>query len=328
MYIQQKMFMIINNIAFSMEVWDWYHNRKHDVTATDNTLISTFKQLMAVPAVKCYGDLDGWEFFEMLTEVYKFYTDIHEKVLDKNITFDMQEKELMALEKRIVFWAITEGHEKADFGKDVRGEYLDSKRMAFNQKFHVECCYMMKSIWLSFNNLKIALNGSEMRDIGEINIYNSMHELNDEEIDEFIKKVIRHAYGGDFDEFIISVMERMKSRKMNKYHEKIAKVKAYELFGKEDFDTCISKSETWRMLFNNYFDGKEDVYVEFYNAFIGDCISFLYLDYLSWDMEIDYIPVYKQYCNKNHTLTSQNIRFFIDIGKISSQIKKLYSISL
>lgn len=332
------MFVVVNDVAFSMEVWDWYHNRMDKVTPENHIEIKVFRPWLkeqhrtGQDMIRTYGQLNGWDFFEFFKEIFMLYTDIQETPLSREVTFQQQEKELMALENRLLYWALTEQHEKEDFGPDMRQEYLDSNRMAFNKKFHLEVCYMMKAIREGFNGLKKKLNDVEMEDIDEINEFTAEADFDNEEVDTFIKKVIRQAYGGDFDEFIIAVMERIKFLTMKDNHEKLAKLKAFEIFGREDFEQKIPESETWRMLFNNYFDEVEDIYNLFYTKFIGHCVMYMYLDYLSWDDSqksgIDYIPIYKQYCDGAREQSSTNIRYFIDKEKIIKRIQKLYKIRI
>ena len=331
------MLMVVNDVCFSMEVWDWYHNRKDKFSKENNAEINVYREWLLEQHnslenyVSSYGELNGWDFFEFFKNIFMLYTGIHPKPLDQKFSFQDQHDELMAIEKMLLYWVFTEGHEKEDFGPDMRKEYLDSNRMAFNQKFHVECCYMMKAIWHGFHELKKKLKNIEIADIEEITVFDLENVADDNTVDEFMKKVIRQAYGGDFDEFIISVMERIKYKTMNENHEKLAKVKAYELFGKEDFDQKIPESESWRMLFNTYFDDVEDIYHLFYEKFIGDCIMYVFIDYLSWDekeADIVFIPVYKRYCNIALTKNTKNIRWLIDMEKIKKRIKQLYKIRI
>lgn len=331
------MLMVVNDVVFSMEVWDWYHNRKDKLKMENNIPINVFRPWLkehhqnGIDKVSTYGELTGWDFLELINELLMIYTDIHERPLGDHVTMEQQYIELSAIETSLIYWVFTEGHAKEDFGPDMRNEYLDSNRMAFNQKFHVEMCYTMKAIWQGYHDLKKLLNGKEITDLDILNILTMENYEEDEVVDEFIKKVIRQAYGGDFDEFIIAVMERIKFQTMKENHEKLAKIKAYELFGKEDFEKMLPEYEIWRMLYNNYFDEVEDIYKLFYQKFLGHCIQYVLLDYLSWDSEdsgIYYIPVYKYYCDKELTEATQNIRLLIDMEKIRARIKKLYKIRI
>ena len=189
----------------------------------------------------------------------------------------------------------------------------------------------MKAIWEGYHNLKKMLKGKEITDTEELNIFNVENVVEDTVMDEFIKKVIRQAYGGDFDEFIIAVMERIKDKTMKENHEKLAKIKAFELFGKEDFDQRYPESETWRLLFNNYFDEVEDIFKLFYEKFLGQCIMYVFLDYLSWDeteANIKVIPIYQRYCDMELTKNTSNIRWLVDMEKVSKRIKQLYKIRI
>lgn len=333
------MLLVVDDIVTSMDVWEWYHSRKDSVTRENNMVISAFRpwlnenQQTGEGFIESYGELLGYDFYLFLHEVFKLFTDIQLKPIDRAFTVNDIEKELLAIENRVVFWALTEGHEKADFGPDMRNELLNSNTMSFNRKFHVEAFYKMKAIWKGFHDLKKCLQSTlqvgNVYEIPEVDIFKTVERYDDDEMDAFLKIIIRLGYGGDFDEFIISVMERIKFITMNEYHEKLALIKAFEMFGKEDFDVKLPYSETWRMLFNDYFDDVEDIFKSFYERFTGHCVLFTFIDYLSWDHEscgINYIPIYKLYTDTRGTNSSSNIRFFINPESVRRRIRKLYNI--
>lgn len=330
------MFLVVDDMPFTMEAWKWYHERMNRVNSENHFKIDVFRPWLkedhreGEDYIDTYGQLSGWDFYEFLVQLYMVYTDIHSVAMDTKVTFEEQEMELRAVEDRVIYWALTVKHDKEDFGPGMRSEYLDSNRMAFNQKFHIESYYMLRIMWNGLERCKKALGGVEMQSIPVVNIFNYTGDLGD--VDEFIKKVIREAYGGDFDEFIISVMDKIKYDTMTPEHEKMAKIRAFELFGNEDFEKQIPSSETWRLLHNTHFDDVEDVYRLFYEKFRGPCIMYLYSDYLSWvessDTMINYIPVYKQYTDEMMDTADVDIRYFVDVGRIRDRIKRLYNIRI
>lgn len=331
------MLMVVDDVAFSMEVWDWYHNRKDKLTPSNSTKINVFrpwlkeKHISGQDYIATYGEIPGYDFYEFLHEIFMLFTDIQVKPIEKHYSMDDMYVELMAIENLVLYWAMTEGHEKKDFGSEMRNELLNDKTMAFNRKFHTECCYKMKAIWQGYHDLKKLLGGIDVNEIPEIDIFTITDHVEDADMDKFMKSVIRIGYGGDFDEFIISVMERIKFLTMKENHEKLAMIKGFEIFGIEDFETKLPYSETWRRLFTNYFDDVEDIFKLFYEKFIGHCVLFMFNDYLSWDDKaagIKYIPIYKLYCDESMSKASINIRFFINQEKIKQRIFKLYKIRL
>lgn len=330
------MLMVVDDVVFSMEVWNWYHERRDRVKGENDVKINVFrpwlkeKHRAGEEYMATYGEFQGYDFYEFLHEIFMLFTDIQLTPIERHHTIKALHDELIAIEDMVLYWALTEDHERDEFGPDMRNELLNDKTMSFNRKFHIESCYKMKAIWEGFNSLKAFLGPTEVKDIPEVDIFKMVDIIEDHDMDEFIKNIIRLGYGGDFDEFIISVMERIKFLTMKENHEKLAMIKGYEIFGIEDFETKLPYSETWRRLFTNYFDEVEDIFKLFYERFVGPCVLFLYNDYLSWDDMggIKYIPIYKLYTNESQSQCSTNIRFFIDQEKIRNRIFKLYKVRI
>jgi hypothetical protein len=331
----KRIMLVVDDVVFSMEVWDWYHNRKDNLSLENDTNIKVFRPWMkekynsGSDYIQTYGELSGWDFYELLHNIFMLFTDIHLTPMDGQYTTADMFIELKSIENQIIYWALTEGHNADDFGKEMRNELLNSNTMSFNRKFHVESCYKMKCIWQGHKELVEILDNVVVSSLPGIDIFTMENIIDDTEIDEFMKMVIKESCGHDFDEFIISVMERMKFNKIKQYHEKLAMVKGYEIFGIEDFETKLSYSETWRRLFPAYFDEVEDVFSLFYENFLGPCILHIYNDYLSWDHNnVKYIPIYKLYGDPALNRVSTNIRYFIKPADIKKRILKLYKIRI
>lgn len=327
--------LVVDDVVFSMEVWDWYNIRKNNISFQNNTQIKVFRPWMKEKYnsgneyLDTYGELSGWDFYVFLNEIFMLYTDIQLKPMDKKYDTDDMFIELKAIENLVIYWALTEGHEREDFGTEMRNELLNSNTMSFNRKFHVESCYKMKAIWQGYNDLVKLLDNITVSSIPEIDIFLLENNVDDKEMDEFMKIIIRESCGGDFDEFIIAVMERIKFITMKENHEKLAMVKGFEIFGIEDFETKLHYSEIWRRLFTVYFDEVEDIFSLFYEKFVGHCVLFTFIDYLSWDnTTIKYIPIYKLYGDHELTQASTNIRFFINPENVKKRIYKLYKIRI
>lgn len=327
--------LIVDDVVFSLEVWEWYHDRKNDIIFENNTQIKVFRPWMKEifntgdEYIDVYGELSGYDFYEFLHEIFMLFTDIQTTPMDKKYSTNDIYNELVAIEALVVYWALTEGHKKEDFGIDMVDDLLNSDTMAFSRKFHVESCYKMKAIWEGYNNLVTILKGRQVSSMPDIDIFKLQDNIEDDDLDAFMKVVIRESCGGDFDEFIISVMERMKFITMKEYHEKLSLIKGYELFGLEDFETKLPYTEIWRRLFPYYFDKIEDVYKLFYEKYIGWCILMIYNSYLSLDdTVISYIPIYKLYGKGNLEEVSTNIRFFVDPDMIKKRILSLYGVKI
>lgn len=323
--------LVVDNIVFSMDVWDWYHIRKNNLTFENNTKIKAFRPFMKKKYnsgdlyIDTYGELTGWDFHEFLHEIFMLFSDIHSVPVEQHITTDEMFIELTSIENLIIFWAMTEGHEMKDFGNGMRNELLNKNTMSFNRKFHVESCYKMKAIWQEYKGIVKLLDGKETKSLEEVDIFLLDDRKTDKDMDSFMKIIIKQSCGQDFDEFIIAVMERIKFMTMKENHEKLAMIKGYEIFGIEDFETKLAYTEIWRRLFPTYFDEIEDVFGLFYEKFMGQCVMYLYHDYLGCSNEsIRYIPIYKLYGDEKLSSVSTNIRYYINTDIINKRIFKLY----
>jgi len=309
-------FLVIDGVACPQDLWSWYHDKKKEwVAPTASLPIDVFFNIVPTSkqhVYRNYNDMSGWVFYEFLNSLLRLYTDLEAEPMPSNITMDRQYRDLLLVEQMQLYWVFTTGHTKDQLGEYAPDNMVDEERRAFNIRYHVLSGFIMMAIWEGFNNLKQImsnLNISHIRNMGNDTDDNIM----------ILKKHIGECYYGEYDEFIICTMDRIKFVKMTKGHERIARVKSYDMMKNDNFDEPFDSIDTWRFLFNGYFDEVEDKIDVFLKHHPGPCVEYLLLDYYSKMDVFKYIPVYKIFTNNNSSIMSYNIFDVINISELLKQ---------
>jgi hypothetical protein len=336
--------ILVDDVVFSEECFNWFNkNELLARSAGDNDLpIDVFRFLLPKEYISgvyrkgSYQELTADEFFALLHEIFMLLSDIHKtKSLPVSVTVQDIRNELSKTEKMILFWGLSQAHEPSTLGK-ISDVYTTSEGF-LNNRFCLDAYHIAFANKWCLDKLEGVLNGRHVKDMKQYEQNSTgFHVIRNETVNEFggnddamcrfIKDLVRLGYGGDFDEFIINVKDRIAAYALGPYHYKIALARGYELLGITDFED-INPSEAWRRLFTSYFDGEEDNYDVFFNTYKYHCISFLLLDYLSIEKSggIDYIPVYKLFSNNGfETSYTGNVTALVNTSLIRSQLFRLY----
>jgi hypothetical protein len=145
---------------------------------------------------------------------------------------------------------------------------------------------------------------------------------------DYLQTIIRPAYGGDLDEFILECISWVQQFCVEEYHEKIAKIRGYELYGYTDFDNALPPAEIWRRIFPLYFDEEEDSYPMFFGTYTQWCVLFFLADYVDHVVDISYIPLFNVFSTDGFKTVSDNILAFIKPEVITKEIKRLYGFNI
>lgn len=343
--------IIIDDVVFSEECFNWFNEREHlaPMVLDEDLSIDVFRFLLpnnyiqGVEKKENYQDITAGEFWILLNEILLLMTDIHKtKTLPINFSTNAIRDELLKIEKMVVYWSLTLSHDPKTLG-NLPEVYITTDNH-LNNSFCLDSFLLVSACKWGLEKLETVLMSvvgcrqvNEMQQyeknalgMREFNVF-SINEFfgNDVAMSKFVKDLVRMGYGGDFDEFIINVKNKIASTKLGPYHYKMALARGYDLLGITDFSD-IEASEAWRRLFTTYFDGDEDNYDTFYNTYMYDCLNFLLLDYLSIDKcsGIDYIPIYKIYSRnflKSYSFEAQSL---VDTKFIRTKLLKLYNKTL
>lgn len=320
--------MLVDNVLFSMDIWAFYSARQH--AAVERNWASTKTTALAKDLV--LGALSAEAMWKLLYDTFKLFSDAeYARVLDVSFmrNFDVVRREIDSLELCVVYWACTKAHTKEALG-NIDSAFVHETGDRLNRKFHTYAYYMLMAIREQCDSLRtelsslrveaVSANATSMLSLTASSNTKTSHE----KLDRFMHDIIRAAYGGDFDEFILAVIAHVQKRTMKKFQKQLAIVKGYELFGISDAPEDIDAEEAWRRLFPNVFAKEEDIFSMFYEAFGNECIAFLLVDYFEMPY-IKYLPVFKLFTTGDWTEGHLDIRGFIDRDKLHARLLELYA---
>lgn len=347
--------IVVNDIPFSTDVWEWYNikRKKFNLETTKEHKIYIFKPIIRKilkgsdkmyndekdndadseydfseddngdeVIVDKYFELSPAHFWYFLNELMMVFSDISTTFkLDPKYTLNQVKQELLCVEDVLVYWAITKNHEESVFeGMDVL--YVSSEN-GMNMRYQVKSCFIMGIINDGFKLLEKTMIQLEKKEMMLMDYKTDTYEdIND--IQKYIIQVIKNGYAGDLDEFILECILNIQTRTMTIQHENLALIKGYELFQNTEFNKKVPPQEIWRRLFPNYFDGIEDVFQLFFKNMKGECVMFLFNDYLQENFGIKRIPIYNCYTNDNGNSFTYNVLKLLEKQKIRTRIKELY----
>lgn len=322
--------IIVDKVVFCMDNWEWYNKRKHqiDIYSENSNEIFVFKSLIDNKNKIYYEELTGWEFYNLLNKLMYVFSDLDTFHVELVYTPDMIEKELLSIERRVVYWALTENHTKEELGTNVRTELLNKDQHAFNRFFQSSSYAIMKIIWQSYeHNITKISKYITVQDTYEN--FHSGHSDMYSDIDSFIFNLIKYSCFGDYDEFILNVMDYIKFKTMTQEHCQLAYIRGLQYYELNDINDKLPECEIWRRIIVNYFDEFEGDLKKFYKRFRTECILFLFKDYLYWSeaqINLVYIPVYKIIIYEGKICS--DIRSILDIHLIKNRVMELYQTEL
>lgn len=340
--------LLVNDVVFSRGAWEWMASKVGEAkqfSQQSDTIASFFrpylnnKEIMnGIKRKDEYQELTCGEMWEMFYNVFCLMSDIIKPGtlprLSSSATTSDLENELKAIERAMCYWCLMKGFKEDVELVGLRKEFLSISRDATNMLFCIYVYCMMNSIWLKFEGLKEILHGREVPTMPKRSKLPLTEQFNYNEYrydenacDEFMRDVIRECCSGDFNDFIISIKDRIADKTIDDYQIELAKVKGYESMSMRTFPD-MEKKEAWRRIFTTYFDDEETNYTLFYQTFTRQCYEFVLLSYLSIANmgSVSYIPVYGIYSDNNFEDSyEQSIKKMINTKLIRGKILSLYN---
>ena len=340
--------ILVNEVAFSKKAWEWMASNVElakQFSQQSDTIASFFrpylndKKIMnGVDRKDEYQELTAGEMWEIFYNVFCLMSDIIKPGtlprLSTSASINDLENELKAIERAMCYWSLMKGFSEGGELAGLRKEFLSVERNSTNMLFCIYVYCMMNSIWIKFNKLKEILHGREVPDMNRRSTvavteqfnYNE-YRFNEKDGDEFMRDIIRECCSGDFNDFIISVKDRIADYTIDDYQVELAKVKGYESMSMRTFPD-MDKKEAWRRIFTTYFDDEENNFPLFYQTFTRQCYDFMLLSFLSVsDMgSVSYIPVYGIYSDNDFEESYEtSIKKMINTKLIRGKLLSMYN---
>lgn len=341
--------ILIDDVPFSKEAWEWFTQRRVAVNKFVNgsNVIAQFirpylhEGIRNGPGRKSeYQELTAGELWEVFYTVYMLMADIlksDKPPLPTNVTTEQLKHELKVIEDMMVALSIGDGFTQEQLS-GLNKDFISADRDSTTMSFCINVFCMQNVIWLKFQKLTELLYGREVPELNRINKSGGGYADDtppefygrDADLCEFMRFVVRKCCAGDFDDFIISVKNAIAEEAITPYHMELAKVYGYEMMGMADF--CdMEKKEAWRRLFTSYFDEVETNYDLFYREYPRQCYWFLLMSYLSIESGggISYIPIYRIYSTNNFTKSYEtDVKRLFDTRLIRTKCKKMYNLKI
>ena len=314
--------ILIDKVPFSGKIHRWYCKDNISLYSPtfdwDSTLVA-FKHILP----KCpqtnrkkfkLAELDCAEFYQLLQDVTLVADGLRSKnKLGTDIQISDIEKDIEKIKAMIMFWALTEKLPLDRFG-DIDPFLIEKDKGRTSKTFHFNCYYIIQNLELRFTELKecfkqLCISSIQDKPFKQFSSKSQKYKTNLGKILQLIRK----AYTGDLEDFIVGAMHRIQFFKMNDNHEKLAQMVRFQYLHIPNFKEKLPAHETWRFLFPTYFDKFEEVFDEFFDEFPSYCIDYYMNDYLNDTFGIVHIPFYYCYCNTALGEIHDNIITTIDV---------------
>ena len=322
--------ILVDSIPFSSTIQNWYIQNKHLASPVFNweDSITVFKE-----SVKSIDDepillrnMNCGEFYKFLWDVMNIADGIAARQhISMKISCLQLSEEIEKIKKTVMYWAIFEGFDSNAFG-ELDELMIDRVKNRTNKKFHYKCYYIMKNIDEKYLDLKKTLTSLSINEVQDrvCDIYDREKQENKTRLSKLIG-MIRVAYKGDLESFILETMNRVQYFAMNKNHEKLAQMVRFELLDIPNFEETLPEFEIWRFIQSNYFDGFEDIFDEFVDEFVTECLEYYINDYLNESFGIIKIPFYYGYIQQKKDLKIyDSIISLLNINSMEKRQRDLY----
>jgi hypothetical protein len=214
-------------------------------------------------------------------------------------------------------WAVVEDVPPTQLGDFDLVEW-DKEKGRLRQTTRYRIYYMALIVEDAVARMRKVTAGRELKDMEVVRGWTAGYNQKD-----YMEGLIRDKSKGDLDEFILYTIQYMQFKYMTPHHCKIAQLVRWNNFGEKNFDDMLPPQEIWRLLFPNHFDGVEDYFDKFFDAFTNECILYFLVDYLSYDYNIQLIPIYNVYTADGGKSYSADVAHLIDKDKIDKDIRRI-----
>jgi len=325
--------IIINDFVYSIEMWEWFHNMKDiklDFEKKINTTVEVFEIVFFTEErykwPRDYYKLDLCQLWEIVLDIFKWISGV-QNTLKLDIKFKTSDisHELEKIYRTLLWWCFAEGLEQNHFG-DFDYTMIDNRNMALNQHFRYRVYHMVHSMQKSFDGLANYLADTkykEVCDMEEVNAYSFNNDQTHKDVQDFILNEIKKSTAGDADEFILYTISNIQNKTMKNDHEKLCQLVRFIKFEDTDFTRKLPPGQIWHTLFEDVFDGKDEVFYDFYEAFTSESIMYFLSDYVLNNFGIERIPIYNVFTQDKGKSYSKDILNLLDTVQISKRIRKV-----
>jgi len=184
---------------------------------------------------------------------------------------------------------------------------------------------MWKVIEEGFLKLKhMSFDIFKMRELRNNEILNPCSETPGiNEIKEYLRLEIIKSFAGDADEFILYTIASIQNRTMNENHEKLAQLVRFIKFGIVSFEEKLPPGHIFQTIFPDEFEGKDEVFNDFYDSYAADAIMYFLIDYTTDSCGVKRIPFYNVFTKDDAMNFSENIFQVLDVKEIQEKIRRV-----
>jgi hypothetical protein len=329
--------VIIDQIPYSNEIHNWFAKDNLDLFSSDfndwNNTIKVFEHILPKnkfgKPMSNLSQLSCFQFYDFINKVMMIGDGVaHKLAIDTKFNIGDIEDEVHKIKKTLIYWCLVENLPEESFeGLDDR--WVEKEKGRVNRRFHYRCFYIMRNIEDRVMELRTCLNTLGISDLKNERLL--AHRFHDKEFQENLKpliSMIRRAYRGDLESFIVETINRVQFFTMNDNHEKLAQMIRFEELEIPNFTEKIPHFETWRFIHPTYFDKFEDVFDEFFDEFTTECIDYYFNDYLNTSFDITKIPFYYYFHKVGIVSLHKSIVTILNIDEIRKRENDLYNSGL
>lgn len=325
--------IVINEFVYSLEMWEWFHDMKRnelDFKKSRDSSVEIFEKTYFTQEryqwPREYYKLNLYQFWDILSEIFMWVTGVtNNNKVDVKFTHCNIASELDKIYRCMLWWCFAQGLEESDFG-NFDYTMVDKEKMSVNQHFRYRVYYMIRAMKKSFSTLETFMLNSKKKnvcDMQEIEPYSYKNDLSKEQVLELILTEIKKSAAGDADEFILYTISNIQNITMNDEHEKICQLVRFIKFENPDFTTKLPPGQIWQTLFESIFDGKDEVFGDFFEAFPSESIIYFLSDYALNTFGINRIPMYNIFTEDKGQTYSKDILNLLDTTQIKKRIRQV-----
>lgn len=325
--------IVINEFVYSLEMWEWFHDMKGTILDFEKNKSATVEIFEIVFFTeerfkwpRDYYKLNLYQFWEIVWDVFKWVTGVvNSYKLDVECSTSDIAHELEKIYRTLLWWCFAAELEESDLG-NFDYTMIDKTNMSLNQHFRYRVYYMIHSMQKSFDSLANYLaytKNKELCNMEEVSQYVFKNEQTQEDVQNFILTEIRKSAAGDADEFILYTISSIQNKTMTSDHEKLCQLVRFIKFEDPDFTTKLPPGQIWQTLFESIFDGKDEVFGDFFKEFPSESITYFLSDYALNTFGIDRIPLYNVFTQDKGKSYSKNILNLLDTVLIRKRIRQV-----
>ena len=344
--------IVLDDGPHSKEIWTWYRDQRDDVDLEQlqDTEVDIFRTILdrkvvsdnpdddtqsdydydsdasmsdddetptAQQRVTTYYKMNAGQFYAFLFEILQIATGISKFCIPQKCTVEDIAAELKKVHACVLWWAFAEGVPPERFGVTMDHNMIDKEKGRLNQFYRFRGYYISRIIQESFAQFRT--QWASLTNIGK-----QMTNLS-ETAKKYIVQSIKSSCAGDQDEFILYCIEYIQNMSMTDHHEKLAQLIRLETFDNHDFETRLQKSETWRMLFSEHFEGVDERFVDFITAHGPECVLYFLHDMLASDCGLEHVRWYNVYTFEKSPNVTTDIFSIIPVDKVKRELKRVYT---